>query len=61
MATKCLNDWGELSIFENKELRHLVAESVATRLALSSAFVRDRMDQLHRIANYEESRSSNSE
>lgn len=61
MATKCLESWGDFSIFQDKELRHQVAESVATRLALSSGFVRERMDQFHRITNYEESRPSHSE
>lgn len=49
-----LKSWGDCAIYENKELRHIVAASVAYRLGLAFNYVKDRMDKIHRVAKYEE-------
>lgn len=61
MASRALESWGDLAIHEDPGPRHLVAEAVSQRLTLSTTYVKDRIDQLHRIAPYEEGRERNSQ
>lgn len=50
--SKDLEKWGDCVIYENAELRHLVAESISHRLGLAKRYVKDRFDQIHRISSY---------
>lgn len=54
LATKCFEEFGDCTIYEDQELRNMVADSVAHRLALSTTFTRQRFDELHRRANYDD-------
>lgn len=54
MASKTLEEFGEISIHENSQVRELVAESIATRENRSVPFMVDRLNQLHRITPYDE-------
>lgn len=51
--SKDLEKWGDCVIYENAELRHLVAESISHRLGLAPRYVKDRFDQIHRITSYD--------
>src|SRR5690554_3828273 len=53
LVSRCLKAWGDTEVFEKKELRHLTAKSVSMRLGLPYDYVRNRFDQLHRIAEYD--------
>lgn len=48
-----LKDWGDFVIYQEQELRYMVADSISHRLGRSKRYVRSRLDQIHRIANYE--------
>lgn len=57
MAQKALKDWGVFEIYKDKVLRDMVSESIAARLNLSVAFVKDRMDSLSRSVKYDQERN----
>lgn len=52
LATKCLEQFGDCVVYEDKDLRVIVADSVAHRLALSQEFTRERFEELHRRIDY---------
>ena len=52
--SKDLDKWGDVAIYDNKELRHIVATSIAHRLGLNVRYVKNRLDQIDRIACYDE-------
>jgi len=54
LVTKCFEEWGDLVVYQDQDQRYMVADSVAHRLQLSPTFVRARMDDLHRRANYDD-------
>lgn len=54
LAVKCFDQFGDCTIYADKELRDMVADSVAHRLALSRDFTRGRFDELHRRTNYDD-------
>lgn len=56
--SKDLGKWGDVAIYDNKELRHIVATSIAHRLGLNTRYVKDRLDQINRIACYDETPDS---
>lgn len=56
--SKDLDKWGDCVIYENAELRHLVAESISHRLGLAPRYVKDRFDQIHRITCYDAEENS---
>lgn len=51
--SKNLTEWGDCVVYEDKVLRHVVASSISHRLGLAPRYVKDRLDQVHRIASYE--------
>lgn len=53
MIQSVLDQWGDIEVFEDPLLRKLVSESIAHRLALSPEYTQDRLNQIHRITDYE--------
>lgn len=47
-----LKAWGDTVIYENRQLREVVAASISHRLALGFNYTKSRFDQIHRITNY---------
>lgn len=53
MLDKYCKGWGaHVIIYQDKHLRRIEADSIAHRMALSSAFVRNRLDSFNLIANW---------
>lgn len=54
LVSDCCAQWGEsVAIYEDPQLRGYTAESISRRLGLSEVFVLDRLNTLHRVADYE--------
>lgn len=49
LASRAQKEWGDFVIYHEKELRDLVADSIAHRLALNPQFVRERLSKLSQI------------
>jgi len=51
--SKTLEAWGDFVVYDNKELRETVADSISYRLGVNKRHVKDRLEQIHRIARYD--------
>lgn len=48
-----LEAWGDTVIYENRQLREVVAASVSHRLGIGFNYAKKRFDQIHRITSYD--------